>query len=202
MSKIDKQTLKILPRTKISIYKFVNQNTYFCRFFVGRKYFKSGRFEKTCKTRNTNEAITKANQYYKDWFIQHATDTIEKERDFDLDIAQPFLNFRIRKYQNKTHLKNNEQGERDKAKYNYLKSFFENVDYKDLDLVEDVINNDVLSKLKDDDKSGSTINKYLSLITQMFKRALTRGIVNYVPDTPTQPVINTPRYPYENSDLN
>ena len=62
MSKIDKQTLKILPRTKISIYKFVNQNTYFCRFFVGRKYFKSGRFEKTCKTRNINEAIVKANQ--------------------------------------------------------------------------------------------------------------------------------------------
>ena len=201
-NKIDKQTLKILPRTKISIYKFVNQNTYFCRFFVGRKYFKSGRFEKTCKTRNINEAIVKANQYYKDWFIQHATDTIEKERDFDLDIAQPFINFRIRKYQNKTHLKNNEQGERDKSKYNYLKPFFENVDYKDLDLVEDVINNDVLSKLKDDDKSGSTINKYLSLITQMFKRALTRGIVNYVPDTPTQQVINTPRYPYENSDLN
>jgi integrase len=202
MSKIDKQTLKILPRTKISVYKFVNQNTYFCRFFVGRKYFKSGRFEKTCKTRNINEAIVKANQYYKDWFIQHATDTIEKERDFDLDIAQPFINFRIRKYQNKTHLKNNEQGERDKSKYNYLKPFFENVDYKDLDLVEDVINNDVLSKLKDDGKSGSTINKYLSLITQMFKRALTRGIVNYVPDTPTQQVINTPRYPYENSDLN
>ena len=79
---------------------------------------------------------------------------------------------------------------------------FENVDYKDLELVEDVINNDVLSKLKDDGKSGSTINKYLSLITQMFKRALSRGIVNYIPDTPTQEVINTPRYPYENSELN
>ena len=36
----------------------------------------------------------------------------------------------------------------------------------------------------------------------MFKKALTRGIVNYVPDTPTQQVINTPRYPYENSGLN
>jgi integrase len=202
MSKIDKQTLKILPKTKIRIYKFVKQNTYFCRFFVGRKYFKSGRFEKTCKTKNINEAIIIANQYYKDWFIQHATDKVEKERNFDLDIAQPFLTFRIRKYQNKTHLKNNEQGERDKSKYNYLKPLFENVDYKDLDLVEDVINNDVLSKLKDDGKSGNTINKYLSLITQMFKRALSRGIVNYIPDTPTQEVINTPRYPYENFELN
>ena len=202
MSKINKQTLKILPKTKIRIYKFLNQNTYFCRFFVGRKYFKSGRFEKTCKTKNINEAIIKANQYYKDWFIQHATDKIEKQRNFDLDIAQPFLNFRIRKYQNKTHLKNNEQGERDKSKYNYLKPLFQGVDYKDLDLIEDVINNDVLSKLKDDGKSGSTINKYLSLITQMFKRALSRGIVNYIPDTPTQEVINTPRYPYENSQLN
>ena len=44
MSKIDKQTLKILPRTKISVYKFVNQNTYFSRFFVGRNYFQSERF--------------------------------------------------------------------------------------------------------------------------------------------------------------
>ena len=94
MSKIDKQTLKILPRTKISVYKFVNQNTYFCRFFVGRKYFKSGRFEKTCKTRNINEAIVKANQYYKDWFIQHATDAIEKERDFDLSRSPCSLFFK------------------------------------------------------------------------------------------------------------
>ena len=62
MSKIDKQTLKILPKTKIRIYKFVNQNTYFCRFFVGRKYFKSGRFEKTCKTKKIglfNTQLTK-----------------------------------------------------------------------------------------------------------------------------------------------
>jgi len=49
MSKIDKQTLKILPRTKISVYKFVNQNTYFCRFFVGRKYLKVEDLKKLVK---------------------------------------------------------------------------------------------------------------------------------------------------------
>ena len=42
----------------------------------------------------------------------------------------------------------------------------------------------------------------MSLITQMFKRGQQRGLVNFVPDTPTQQVINTPRVPYENEELN
>ena len=36
----------------------------------------------------------------------------------------------------------------------------------------------------------------------MFKRAKDRGMVNYIPDTPTQQAINTPREPYENNELN
>jgi len=68
--------------------------------------------------------------------------------------------------------------------------------------VEQIIDDEILSSLQEDGKSGSTINKYFSVITQMFKRAKDRGVVNYVPDTPTQQVINTPREPYENSELN
>jgi hypothetical protein len=204
MPKINKSTIKILPRTKIRIYKFENKQTYFCSFYIGtgHKKYPSNKFEKTCKTKNINDAIAIAKKYYDEWNIQHSSSTTKKERNFDLDIAQPYLKHRIQKYQNKTILKDNGQGERDSSQWNYLKPLFEDVDYKDLELVEDVINNDVLSKLKDDGKSGSTINKYLSLINQMFKRGLTRGIVNFVPDTPTQQVINTPRYPYENFELN
>jgi len=36
----------------------------------------------------------------------------------------------------------------------------------------------------------------------MFKRAKDRGVVNVIPDTPTQRVIDTPRHPYENKELN
>ena len=206
MPKINKKTLTILPRHNIRIYKFENRHTYFCSFYIGlgHKGKKSGKFEKTLKTKNIKEAIKKATELYKQWFREH-TDTkqIRKERDFDLDLAQPYLSYKVRKYKNKTNIKNNEQGERDKAKWNnYLKPIFDDVDYADLELVENVINDELLSKLKDDGKSGNTINKYMSIITQMYKRGLARGVVNFIPDTPTQEVINTPRYPYENQELN
>ena len=205
MPKINKDSLKILPRTKIWIYKFENKNTYFCRFYVGlgHKNYKSGKFEKTLKTKNINDAITKANELYKEWFREH-TDTKQqvREHDFDLDIAQPYINYKVRKYKNRTDIKNADQGVRDKSKWQYMKPMFDEVDYTDLELVEDIINNDLLSQLKDNDKSGNTINKYMSVLTQMFKRAKDRGKVNFIPDTPTQQVINTPRYPYENQELN
>jgi hypothetical protein len=204
MPKINKSTLKVLPRSNIRVYKFENKHTYFCSFYIGTGYknYPSNHFQKTCKTKNINEAIAIANKYYKNWFIEHANDKFEKEKDIERDLIQPFLTFRIRKYQNKTHLKNTGQGERDRSKWNYMLPLFEDVDYSDIETVENIINNDLLSKLKDEEKSGSTINKYLSLVTQTFKRGLSRGIVNYIPDAPTQEVINNPRHPYENAELN
>jgi len=202
MPKIDKTTLKKIPRLKISIYKYENKNTYFCRFYVGKIHYKSGYKEIGLKTKNINEAISKANTEFKIWFSEHKDTTTKKDSNIDLDIAQPYLRFKIRKYKHKTHLKNNEQGERDSSKWNYLKPFFEDIDYKDMETVEQIINDEILSSLQEDGRSGSTINKYFSVLTQMFKRAKDRGMVNYIPDTPTQQVINTPREPYENLELN
>jgi len=202
MPKIDKTTLKKIPRLKISIYKYENKNTYFCRFYVGKIHYKSGYKEIGLKTKNINEAISKANKEFKIWFLEHKDTTTKKDSNIDLDIAQPYLRFKIRKYKHKTHLKNNEQGERDSSKWNYLKPFFEDIDYNDIEIVEQIINDEILSSLQEDGRSGSTINKYFSVLTQMFKRAKDRGAVNYIPDTPTQQVINTPREPYENNELN
>ena len=204
MPKIDKNTLKILPKQKIRIYKFENKQTYTCSFYIGTGYKKypSNHFQKTCRTKNINEAISKAKEYYVDWFKNHIDSKYDREKSFDLDIAQPYLMFKIRKYKHKTHLKNNEQGERDKSKWNYLKPFFEDIDYKDIETVEQIVDDEILSSLQEDGRSGSTINKYFSVLTQMFKRAKDRGTVNYIPDTPTQQVINTPREPYENLELN
>ena len=61
MGVIDKTTLKKIPRLKISIYKYKNKNTYFCRFYVGKVHYKSGYKEISLKTKNINEAISKAN---------------------------------------------------------------------------------------------------------------------------------------------
>ena len=201
MPKIDKQTLKVLPRTNIQIYKFKNKNTYFCRFYIGRIHNKSGRFEKSTKTKNINEAIKIANNYYREWFTTNHSSVV-RHRNFEIDIAEPWLRYRVNKYKGKTHLKNNEQGERDKSKWNYLKSYFDDVDYKDFELVETIINDSLLSDLKDEGKSGNTINKYMSVLNQMFKRAKNRGVIDVVPDTPTELVINTPRHPYTNQELN
>ena len=202
MPKIDKTTLKKIPRLKISIYKYENKNTYFCKFYVGKIHYKSGYKEIGLKTKNINEAISKANKEFKIWFLEHKDTTTKKDSNIDLDIAQPYLRFKIRKYKHKTHLKNNEQGERDSSKWNYLKPFFEDIDYNDIEIVEQIINDEVLSSLQEDGRSGSTINKYFSVLTQMFKRAKDRGAVNYITDTTTQQVINTPRQPYENNELN
>ena len=202
MPKIDKTTLKKIPRLKISIYKYENNNTYFCKFYVGKIHYKSGYKEIGLRTKNINEAISKANTEFKIWFSEHKDTTTKKDSNIDLDIAQPYLRFKIRKYKHKTHLKNNEQGERDSSKWNYLKPFFEDVDYNDIETVEQIIDDEILSSLQEDGRSGNTINKYFSVLTQMFKRAKDRGTVNYIPDTPTQQVINTPREPYENNELN
>ena len=71
MPKINKNTLKVLPRNNIRIYKFENKQTYFCSFYVGTIHFKSGKFEKSLKTKNINEAISKANELYRNWFIKN-----------------------------------------------------------------------------------------------------------------------------------
>ena len=59
MPKINKETMKVF-RNGISVYKYQNKQTYFFRFYVGRnnkQYSKSGRFEKSTKTKNINQAI-------------------------------------------------------------------------------------------------------------------------------------------------
>ena len=157
MPKIDKKTLKVLPRTNIQIYKFEKGKTYFCRFFVGSgfKNKNSKREERTLKTKNINEAISKAKELYKNWFRENPDTKAKRPKDFDLDIAQPYIHFKVRKYKNRTDIKNNEQGERDRSKWNYMKPLFDEVDYTDLELVEDIINDELLSKLKDDGKSGN-----------------------------------------------
>ena len=201
MPKINKDTLKTL-KNGVKVFKYENKNSYNCYFQVGSTYAKSGKKYYGLGTKNIHEATIRANTKYKEWHTTNAEKS-KKFLDFDLDVAQPYLRYKIRKYRNKTNIKDNEQGSRDKAKWeNFLKPYFEDVNYHDTDEVERIIDDEVLSDLKEQGKSGNTINKYMSVLTQMFKRAKDRGKVSFIPDTPTQQVINTPRFPYENQELN
>ena len=201
MPKINKDTLKTL-KNGVKVFKYENKNSYNCYFQVGSAYAKSGKKYYGLGTKNINDATIRANTKYKEWHTTNAEKS-KKFLDFDLDVAQPYLRYKIRKYRNKTNIKDNEQGSRDKAKWeNFLKPYFEDVNYHDTDEVERIIDDEVLSDLKEQGKSGNTINKYMSVLTQMYKRAKDRGTVNVIPDTPTQEVINTPRIAYENLELN
>ena len=75
MPKINKETMKVF-RNGISIYKYQNKNTYFCRFYVGRtnnQYSKSGRFEKSTKTKNIRSASPRG---FAEAVYQHNKDVV------------------------------------------------------------------------------------------------------------------------------
>ena len=201
MPKINKDSLKIL-KNGVKVFKYENKFSYNCYFHVGSAYTKSGKKYFGLGTKNIHEATIRANEHYKKWHTTN-TDKSKKFIDFDLDIAQPYIRFKIRKYRHKTDIKDNEQGYRDKAMWtNVLQPYFEDINYNDTEEVERIIDDEILSDLKESGKSGNTINKYMSILTQMFKRAKDRSVVSVIPDTPTQQVINTPRFPYEHAELN
>jgi len=199
--KINKDSLKIL-KNGVKVFKYENKFSYNCYFHVGSAYTKSGKKYFGLGTKNIHEATIRANEHYKKWHTTNA-DKSKKFIDFDLGIAQPYIRFKIRKYRHKTDIKDNEQGYRDKAMWtNVLQPYFEDINYNDTEEVERIIDDEILSDLKESGKSGNTINKYMSILTQMFKRAKDRSVVSVIPDTPTQQVINTPRFPYEHAELN
>ncbi len=63
------------------------------------------------------------------------------------------------------------QGVREKSRYNnYIKMFFDNVDYREHELLTNAVT-DLTNHLKLDKKTDNTISKYMSVLNMMFKRA-------------------------------
>ena len=84
--------------------------------------------------------------------------------NFTKDIAKPFIKMRVRKYKNELGKAN--VGERDSQKYfNYMEKYFENVDYRNNNLLEDAIE-DMVENLRMDKLTDNTISKYSELTTQ------------------------------------
>jgi len=200
MPKIVRSTIRTFPRIpSLKIYQFANGTNYFCSFYVGRKILKSGNKELSLKTKNVNEAIQKAKKVYYDFFNSPES---KKENDisFDVDIAQPFFKFRIRHYRNKNP--DSTQGIREKQRYeNYIGKFFEDVDYRNIDELDDAIE-ELKENLKQDDKTDNTISKYFNILRLMFKKAVENNVLSKMPYFPPLKVVNQVRHSYYNEELN
>ena len=200
MPKINKKTLITFPRIpSLKIYQFENSTNYFCNFYVGTHILKSGNKEKSLKTKNVNEARKKAKEeYYK--FFNSTEAKKESNINFDLDIAQPFFKFRIRHYRNKNP--DSTQAQREQQRYeNYIKKFFEDIDYRNIDELDDAIE-EMKENLKQDNKTDNTISKYFNILSLMFKKAVDNNVISKMPYFPPLKVVNQVRHSYQNAELN
>jgi len=202
MPKILKETIKRIERKpSLKIFKKDKSKNYYCSFYVGFSKYKSGNKEQSLKTGNVNDALKKAQQVYDETMRLLPTDTIIL--DFSKDIAQPFFKHRIRKYKDEKQKEGNDnQGIREKKRYdNYIKMFFDKIDYKDHEALSNAIS-DLTNHLKSDNKTDNTISKYMSILRLMFKKAQNMGVIKSIPDMPTLTVINAHRESYFNEELN
>jgi hypothetical protein len=202
MPKILKDTIKKIERKpSLKIYKKETTKNYYCSFYVGFAHFKSGNKEKSLKTSNVNEALKKAQQVYDETMRTLPTDPIKL--DFTKDIATPFFKHRIRKYRDEKQKEGNEnQGIREKKRFdNYIKMFFDKIDYKDHEAMSNAIS-DLTNNLKEDNKTNNTISKYMSVLNMMFKKAQDLGVIKSIPDMPSLTIINRERESYFNEELN
>ena len=200
MPKINKSTIFTFTRIPtLKIYQFDKSTNYFCSFYVGTKILKSGNKELSLKTKNINEAKVKAKQVYYDFF-NSPDSKIQNDINFDLEIAQPFFKHRIRHYRNKNP--DSTQGIREKQRYeNYIGKFFEDVDYRNIDELDDAIE-ELKENLKQDDKTDNTISKYFNILSLMFRKAVENNVLSKMPYFPPLKVVNQVRHSYHNDELN
>ena len=202
MPKILKETIKKIERKpSLKIYKKETTKNYYCSFYVGFAQFKSGNKEQSLRTSNVKDALKKAQQVYDETMRTLPTDPIIA--DFTKDIATPFFKHRIRKYKDEKQKEGNEnQGIREKKRFdNYIKMFFDKIDYKDHEAMSNAIS-DLTNNLKADNKTDNTISKYMSVLNMMFKKAQDLGVIKSIPDMPSLTIINKERESYFNEELN
>ena len=199
MPTINKKTIFKFERIPVRVFQYEKSKNYFVCYYVGRsKNASSGNKYKTLKTTNIKIAKTKAKEIYFEYLNSPAIE--EKEIDFNIDIAQPFFRYRIRHYKNKNP--DSTQGLREQQRYNsYIHKFFEDIDYRNIEEIEDAIE-ELKENLKQDDKTDNTISKYFNILSLMFRKAVENNLIKKVPYFPPLKVVNQVRHSYQNEELN
>ena len=200
MTKVLKDTIKKIERKpSLRIFKKDTSKNYYCSFYVGRDHMKSGTKELSLRTANVKDALKIAQETYDKTMRTLPEVAIV---DFEKDIAQPFFKVRVRKYTLKGKVDNDNQGVRERSRYNnYIRMFFDKVDYRNQELLSNAVA-DLTNHLKLDNKTDNTISKYMSVLNMMFHRAQNQGVMKSLPDMPSLAIINKPRQSYFNEELN
>lgn len=180
----------------LQIYQYNNSKNWFVKFYVGLHYSKSGMYDKTLKTKNQREAIKKAKELWRSFNFSENKVTIEV--DFDKDIAQPFFILRRKQYERKG------KSQYAKKEFNQYKNkilpVFKNLDYRNNEHTENAIE-DIVSHLKSENYTETTISKYLNILSQMCKRAFNNRVLERMPEFPSMSRINEERPTYFAKDL-
>ena len=98
MPKIDKSSIKEIKNCDtLRVFRYENSKNYYVSFYVSKRYSKNGRYEQSLKTKNVNEAASRAKELWRG-FDKKTVQKIDKEFNFDRDVAQPFFKSRLKKY--------------------------------------------------------------------------------------------------------
>ena len=191
-----------VPKTDAVIFKRDRSKYYNITFYVGRHLRKSGNYQKSLKLTKERDALKKAQEIYKKFWIENdIQDTqeirqIKKEYKFD-NIAMPYLEQRLNDYKRKM----NTTGLRDYNKYkNELRQFFKDIDIRETDKINRTII-ESLQFLKEKNLSNGTVRKYKNVISLICNNAHERGLMNYKPAFPKIPHLPTERPPYDPKEV-
>lgn len=204
MSIIEKKTLKEKVKIKnygsLSIYKRERSPFWWVSFYVSKSYIndKSGFYRQSSKLTNQRDAERKAKEIYKSFDFSNY-DKRQQEYNLEKDIFIPFITSRERKKRFKDPsyecLKEKQRFEK------WIKPIFESVDYRDVKIVNELIE-ELVVKMKDEtDIKDVTITKYLSLISLMFRWAKDNNKIQILPIIPTLSNISDFRPSYEPKEL-
>ena len=194
MPKIDKSSIKEIKNCDtLRVFRYENSKNYYVSFYVSKRYSKNGRYEQSLKTKNVNEAASKAKELWRG-FDKEAVQKTDKECNFDKDIAQPFFKSRLKKYIAKG---TPQYAKKEEQRYiNFIKPYLENVDYRKVEYLENAVD-DLVIELKQDKKlKDTTISKYINLVSLLFQKGFNMRKIEQLPDLPTMQRINEERPMY------
>ncbi|MAE09561.1 MAG: hypothetical protein CL661_12525 [Bacteroidetes bacterium] len=194
MPKIDRSSIKEIKNCDtLRIFKYENSSKYYVSFYVSKRYSKNGRYEQSLKTKNVNEAASKAKELWRG-FDKVAVQKTDKEFNFDKDIAQPFFKSRLKKYIAKG---TPQYAKKEEQRYiNFIKPYLENVDYRKVEYLENAVD-DLVIELKQEKKlKDTTISKYINLVSLLFQKGFKMRKIEQLPDLPTMQRINEERPMY------
>lgn len=198
MPKIIKKTQqKFKNCDTLKIFKYENSKNYYCSFYVGRGYSKSGNKEQSLKTQNVKDATAKAKELWRT-FDKSKYEAVDiKEYNFTKDIALPFFKSRQKRYEMKGKP---EYAQKELNKYhNIIKPIFETIDFRDAVAMDNAIEDleySLKGKIKD-----VTIAKYFNLMSLMLQKAFKSRVINHMPDLPTLSRITEDRPSYRPAEI-